>query len=111
MAYFCLTVIEASMGAPRKGQRRRAATTYGFDPAVLDKLGDLVSDVGDAETRRKQHAKDPRPYTDAEAKWMRAVARMMMLRMGEWAFDQNKMFNVLTMNDFPDLQTARGSRF
>jgi len=101
MAYFCLTVVEASMGLPRQGQRSRAATTYGLRPEVLKKLGDLVSEVGDVHERRKQHAANPRRYTSDENEWMKAVVKKMILRVGEWAHDPTQSVVVLTMNDFP----------
>jgi hypothetical protein len=46
MAYFCLTVVEASMGGARTGRRERAADHYAIDVDVLKTLGDLASEVG-----------------------------------------------------------------
>ena len=53
MAYFCLTVLEASTRAT-KGKRASAAKKYKTEEKVLRKMGDLTSEKhGDRSSARK----------------------------------------------------------
>ncbi|MBA3415173.1 MAG: hypothetical protein H0U10_08130 [Chloroflexia bacterium] len=103
MAYFCLTVVEASVGGERKGQRRRAATELNVDLAVLNALGVLASEAGAVETRRKAHAKHHRPYTLGEEGWMIAAVKRLIGRVGEKASDPEHRPEPLTLADLPPL--------
>jgi hypothetical protein len=103
MAYFCLTVIEASVGPPEKGRRLRASQQYQIDIDVLNKLGDLSSDVGDAESARKWLVTKKRGYTDAESVWLPATILKMIHRLGEYAADPNMPLIPIAMSDLPQL--------
>ena len=70
MAYFCLTVIEALAG----GSRRRAAKTLVVDFSILDTLGRLVSQKGDAKTARK-YSPSSESLHPHEATWIDEVMR------------------------------------
>ncbi len=99
MAYLCLTILEKNAG-----DRKRAAVQYGFDHAVLSKLGYLCSEVGDDQTARKRSSQSHnRPHTAEEQTWIDAVIRSMVRRVGEYAHDPTRTFNSLTMSDFPPL--------
>jgi hypothetical protein len=106
MAYFCLTVIEASVrGKVGRGERNAAAGMYGIGRDVLDRLGELVSVAGAASERRKQaeSAKGQKvdPYKQEEIRWMEAVVKALIVRIGERAFDPSQAFTPLTKSDFP----------
>jgi hypothetical protein len=112
MANYCLTVFENTMiqQAAASGQkfgkraaRTEAATEYGIDLKVLSTLGDLVSEVGDPLTRRKEHAKHKRPLTGTEIRWIEDVVKAMIHRAGERAASPNRQFRALTLADFPSI--------
>ena len=79
MAYFCLTLVERIGGG-----RARAARLLSVDRAVLDKLGELTSERGDAATARKvSRSGSPRPLMDSEAKWIVAALEGIVRNVGE----------------------------
>lgn len=98
MAHFCLTIAEDTAGG-----RREAARRYTISRNVLNKLGYLVSQVGDAATARKADRKEDRPLTEPEIRWIDAVIRRLMIRMGECAADPQQPLPQLDMSDFPSL--------
>ena len=109
MAYFCLTVLEASMGEPRQGQRRRAAARYAVAIDVLNTLGHLVSEVGGQSERRKEHAKEKRAYSADERRWVEIVTLALIRRVGAVAHlakpttGQGVQLPAITMADFPSV--------
>jgi hypothetical protein len=76
MAYFCLTVIEDSYGG-----RKKAAHALNVDAAVLNKLGELTSERGDATAARKRKKKPFCPLTTLEERWIHAVVKEMIRRV------------------------------
>jgi len=76
MAYFCLTVVEATAGG-----RAEAAKALAVDPEVLSKIGELSSTRGDTATARKAHA-SRNPLTSQERAWLEDVVRQLALRLG-----------------------------
>lgn len=105
MAHFCLTVVEHSVAtSPGRGTLRlRAGTRYGIHRDVLDRLGRLTSNVGDARTARKRHVDEWRPHTPVERAWMEAVVLRLAERLGEYAANPTGPFGQLTMADLPKL--------
>lgn len=109
MAYFCLTVVEASVGGSRQRQRQRAAAHFNVSLEVLNKVGDLVSEVGEEHELRKAHAREKRPYSPEERKWIELVALALMRRLGEVAYRKatgirlEMHFAPITMADFHDV--------
>ena len=101
MAYFSLTVVEASVGPG--GARRRAAAQYNVQFDVLDRLGYLTSEVGDEETARKWGRQAARPHTGSEKAWMNAVVLKLIRRLGEYAADPSAPMESITMKDLPGL--------
>lgn len=99
MAYFCLTVLQG----PAKN-RSKAAKRYGVSNSVLDELGKLSSEFGDSRTARKvPDAQNLRPLTERESRWVEAVIKALIRRVGEWAASPDAARTVLTMSDFPPL--------
>ena len=104
MAYFCLTVLEGSARKlPGKGKNRaKALRTYAIQNKVLDTLGSLTANLGDAETARKAGGKG-RPPTRSKSAWIEQCIRALIRRAGEHAADPQKDFPKLTMEDLPKL--------
>lgn len=107
MAYMCLTVLEASTGKKRRS-RKAAAERYGVHPDVLDKLGELTSERGDASTARKvTPGRALQPLSDVEARWVKEVIVALIRRVGEWEANRNAQRPQVTMKDFPKLEAIR----
>jgi hypothetical protein len=109
MAYFCLTLLLWRAGGPgtgRAGGRGKAATTFGIDKPVLDKLSYLVSGKGDEKTIRKfPPAGKPlhlQPHTPQEESWINDVVKALIRRVGEHAAGASPL-KKLTMANFPQL--------
>lgn len=105
MAYYCLTALEAITGKSRNDQRSSAAATFAVNIEVLNRLGDLVSEVGDDRERRKAHAKHRRPYTATEKEWIERVVLALIERVGRVAGGSatgtNISLRTLTLGDRP----------
>lgn len=105
MGYACLTRIEfAARNAPVKGSRRKVEHVYGIEEAVLRKLGEFTTNLGDEVEARKVHAGSKnRPPNDRERVWIEATVRALVRRSGEYDADPKGMRSRLTMADLPDL--------
>lgn len=94
MVYFVLTSIENDYGG-----RRKAAEKLKIDFAVLQKIGELSSTKGDADTARKAEYVE---MTNQEGQWLEPAVRRVIRRCGEIAsggpLEQLTMRNVLTFN-------------
>lgn len=101
MAFFCLTVLEQASGGGNK-KRQKAALKFGVHEDVLAKLGALTSAVGNAVTARKAEAIG-RAHTEQELRWIEAVVRMVIRRVGEVAADPQRQVPQITMADLPKL--------
>ncbi len=102
-AFYCLTVLEDSVGGITRKARTAAGQRYGIDPDMLNRLGDLVSEVGDEREARKAHRPDRRPYTSAERRWMEEVVLAIITRVGEIAADPMKSYATIDMNSLPPI--------
>ena len=99
MAYYCVTVLEQSAG-----NRRAAANMYCVSKSVLDKLGELTSNVGDGQSARKLSRNGTgRSHTLAEIKWIVAAVRALIRRTGEYDADPTATLPELTLDDLPGL--------
>jgi hypothetical protein len=93
MAYMCLTVLEASTGR-KKGKRPAAAKQYKVHLDVLNTLGTLTSERGDAATARKVVAgRVLQPLSDTEIAWVKDVVRALICRVGEWEVNHHADHN------------------
>ena len=98
MAYACLTFVEKKAG----GSRKSAANLFKIDEPILNMLGNLTANRGDAKTARKFPKKgDLIPLSEKEKKWIEAAVKILILRMGELANIQTAKF--ITMNDLPNI--------
>jgi hypothetical protein len=101
MAYFCLTVMEASVGRGKKA-REKAGRRYNIHIDVLQKLGNLTA-RGDAKTARKVQKGQPlEPLTGAEPHWVDEAVKALIRRMGE--YKRGQPISKLTMRDLPSLR-------
>lgn len=99
MAYFCLSTIQADAGG-----RNKAAAKYHVDRGVLDKLGQLTSEVGDSSTARKIDSSSTlRPHTPQETEWMKCAVQTIIRRVGEVEASPTASRPRLTMSDLPRL--------
>jgi len=99
MAYMCLTVLEVSAGG-----RSQAASRYGISSTVLDKLGSICSECGDASQARKVTKRSKlKALSSNEIDWVLKVIKAIIRRTGEWAYNPNASAPEITMADFPKL--------
>ncbi len=97
MAYFCLTVLQR-----RAGGRSAASNRYSVALHVLSKLGHLSTEVGNEQTARKMPLV-PRDHTPEEIEWIKAAVNVLILRMGQYAYDPKREWPWVTMSDLPHL--------
>lgn len=106
MAYYILTLIEsqtkptaAQVSSRRRTTKRAAAATlYAIDADILDKVGELSSERGDASTARKFDA-GKRALTDAERLWLEKIVVRLITRLGEHASGGTLV--PITQNELP----------
>jgi hypothetical protein len=100
MAYFCLTLIENKAGGKKK--RKSAAKLFLIDKQILEKLGELTANKGNTETARKVPKEGSiTALNEKEKKWIEAVVKIFIQRMGELANIQKA--KLITMTDLPKI--------
>ena len=99
MAYFCLTILEESTGAPRRGRRQAAAGQYRIDQAVLGQIGNLSSEKGDTQARKA--AGIGRPLTPSDTRFLEEAIKALILRASEVAHDPNESRAEIKLSDLP----------
>ena len=98
MAYFCLTVLEASTGKCR-GRRKAAATKYGIDEHVLQNLGRLCSAKGGAGARKAEGL--GHELSSHERHFLHMAVRAIIRRAAEVAHDPRAPLTPITLRDLP----------
>ena len=99
MAYFCLDVLQKSIGAPCR-RRQAAAKQYRIDRAVLDQIGNLSSEKGDTQARKA--AGIGRPLTPSETRFLKEAIKALILRASEVAHDpKNESRAEIKLSDLP----------
>lgn len=97
MAYFCFTAIVAMAGGVDEASAR-----FKIARPVLKKLSELSSTRGGATDARKYEAKGTlTPLSQPERKWLDAVVRQVIRRVGQEATGAAPL--VLAMTDLPPL--------
>ncbi len=100
MAYFCLTLVENKAGGKRK--RKSAAKLFLIEETILNELGNLTANKGNAEIARKFPKKGHlTALSDKEKKWIEAVVKILIRRTGEPANIQSTQ--LITMTDLPKM--------
>ena len=96
MAYFFYTILYELGGRSKKG----AAAKFEIDKAVLDKLSELSSVAGDADTLRKFEGGVPLARVpDTERAWLEEVVPRLIRRLGEHT--AGSQLERIKMTDFP----------
>ncbi len=105
MAFFCLTVLEyGARNAPAKNKHKRIELVYDVDGTVSGELGRLTSTLGDEATARKaEAARENRPHTDRERRWIERCVLALIRRAGERAADPQGPLPRIKMADLPPL--------
>jgi hypothetical protein len=106
MAFSCLTRLEyrARNHPAGKQWRQKASSMYRIDRAVLDKLGELTTNLGDeTEARKFGPQSQLRAPTAQEVTWIEAALRLLIRRAGQYAADPQRDWPQLTMADLPEL--------
>ena len=99
MGYACLSAIQTEAGG-----RNKASNQYKIDREVLDKLGELTSDVGDELTARKFDAKSSkRAHTPGEQNWIVELVKVLIARVAEYEHDQGAPLKQIAMANLPKL--------
>lgn len=108
MAYFCLSWLEFNSRHEkpcRDKHRQKAARRYGVNIKVLDKLGELTSNLGDEGGARKvDESSKNRPPTAAEKRWIEECVLVLTRRVGEHATNPEQILPKITMAELHDLQ-------
>jgi hypothetical protein len=95
MAYFVLTLIEASAGG-----RQAASRSFQIQADVLGTMGRLSSTKGDEATARKvEKANQFQNLTAAEKQWLEEAVRLIIRRLGEHA--SGAQVGPISMRDLP----------
>jgi hypothetical protein len=95
--YACL-----SLAQRRFGGRRALAEAVNVDLSVLNKLGELSSDIGDLCSARKFDEQSTlRTHTAGEAQWLKTTVRALIRRLGEYCADPNAALEPLTLAELP----------
>jgi hypothetical protein len=111
--YFVLTALKTRVrdpNWPEKGGRARSdrvANELAIEPAVLDKLHELTTDVGNLSTARKITDKAEldaprRDHTGDELNWICEAILVVARRLGEWEANPHGLAPI-RMSDLPKL--------
>ena len=93
MAYFCLTVLQASARG-----RKTAAVKYGINRAVLDRVGCLSSSNGGEGARKADGTR--RDFLDGDRQFLEAAVKAFIRRVAEVAHDSSAIRPEITMSCF-----------
>lgn len=103
MAYFCLTVLEASTGKRQK-RLKAAAKKYCIDQRVLTNLRRLASTKGGVGARKAEGL--GRDLTPQEQNFLQSAVRAIIRRAAEVAHDPDSPSKPITLRDLPAIQAA-----
>ena len=100
MAYFCLTVLQASTRESRD-QRLAAANKYSISKPVLDQVGNLSSTRGGAGARKAEGVR--RDLTPQERQFLEEAVKTIIRRAAEVASDSDARPAQITLSDLPQI--------
>ena len=98
MAYFCLTVLEASTGR-RRGRRAAAAKQYYISQPVLNHLGEFSSNRGGPGARKADSVHHD--LTEQERQFLETAVKTIIRRAAQIAFDPDARLTQITRHDLP----------
>ena len=107
MANFCLTVLEDSVGKPKRGHKRKpAAAKYNIDQSILGEIGRLCTKKGGRGARKNQGV--DHELTSEDRQFLSWAVKQMIRRAAEKAHNPDKDFPEIHMSDFQSkLETAQ----
>ena len=94
LAYFCLTVLEAST-EKRRGRRAAAAKRYHISRQVLDRLAELSTTKGGASARKANGVH--KDLTQQERQFLEATVKNIIRRAAEIADDPDASHEEITL--------------
>ena len=100
-AYFCLTVLEGSLGVGNKDRRGKAAKHFNISKKVLRKIGHLSTKKGGEEARKYVGVNDE--LTSNERKFLKKAVVRIIYRVAEKNFDPNKSLKRISLSDLPSI--------
>ena len=101
MANFCLTFLGNMTGLNKKG-RIEAARKFQIDVAVLKKIGMLCNNKGGKVGARKADGVG-KDFTSQERTFLEQVIKRIIIRAGEKAYSPNKIFQKISLSEFPEI--------
>jgi hypothetical protein len=104
VAYLCLNVLERRMTLKYDSTqklRTKASADYTVDEDVLNTLGDLSSKKGGKEARKAEGLSSD--FTGSETRWLHAVIRALIRRVGEVDAGPKKPLVPITMTSLPPI--------
>ena len=100
MAYFCLTVLEHSMGSEKIG-RRAAAGEYRIAFLVLDRIGKLSSEKGGQFARKGDAVAND--FTSQERTFLEQAIQRIIRRAAEKAHSPDRALPQISLSDLPSI--------
>ena len=100
MAYFCLTVLEHTMGKA-KGRRKAASKMYSIDKSVLDTVARLSTERGGRDARKALAASHE--LAPDERTFLICAIRQIIFRAAERAFAPHKQLPLIRLGDLPKI--------
>lgn len=111
MAYFCLTVLEASVDRPSQKRRRRrnkkrpaAADKYRIEERVLDEISRLSSVKGGADARKADGTDSD--FTTEDRRFLTEAVKKIIYRMAEAACGSETL-STIRFCDLPPLASGK----
>jgi hypothetical protein len=102
MAYFCLTVLEQSIGDTKSKRRPATAAHYGIQLELLRKLGDLTERRGTSGEARKSTTDGQfKPYSRQERVWIEKAVELIIRRVAERKALGEVKLPEISMHDLP----------
>jgi len=96
MAYFCLTVVEQSIGH-KSGKRREAAKQYQISQGILDEIGKLSSGKGGPDARKADGR--TAPLTAQERRFLEKAIKALIRRAAQKAHSPAGDYPLITKSN------------
>ena len=94
MAYFCLTVLESSVG--RKERRKKVAKNYYIEQSILEEIARLSTNKGGKNARKAIGLGNG--FTDQERCFLEKAIKTIILRVGEKAKSSSQSLPIISLS-------------